>query len=67
MDTTDPSTAEVYEESAETPVAGGRWYVVDDETVLYQRPGATEHEPSTIRAATLRGSSTWRRTDTAPA
>ncbi len=67
MNDIDLSAAEVYEESAETPVAGGRWFVVDDDTVIYERPGAHERERSTISAASLRGSSTWRRIDTSPA
>ena len=61
--TPDLAAAEVYVEAAERPVAGGTWYVLPDDRVIYQRPnGAFELKP-VITADALRSQSTWKKVE----
>ncbi|WP_216917404.1 hypothetical protein [Nocardia noduli] len=60
-DTTGDPAAEIYVEARDTPIAGGRWHVHPDDTVLYERPGSDEREPSTISADLIRSSQSWKR------
>ncbi|WP_331758741.1 hypothetical protein OG225_41175 (plasmid) [Nocardia sp. NBC_01377] len=55
----DLSQAHIYVEVRETPIAGGRWYVLPDDSVLYERPATGVLEPSTISAELIRSSSSW--------
>lgn len=60
MDQPDLIGAVVYVETAEPPVAGGRWYVLPDDTVIYERRPGVFEPPSLIPAAMLRTSRPWR-------
>ena len=51
----------VYREAADSPIAGGRWEVLADDTVQYVRPSGEIVRPAVVSAATLRDSPTWRR------
>lgn len=55
--------AEQYEEARDRPVAGGRWYILPGDRVIYQRPNGQFELRPVINAASLRGSPTWRRVD----
>lgn len=55
-----PEGAEVYVETDERPVAGGRWVVWPDGRVAYERPDG-ERTSSVVSAEDLRSSPTWRR------
>ncbi|WP_433717032.1 hypothetical protein ACQP2U_42520 (plasmid) [Nocardia sp. CA-084685] len=46
------------------PIAGGRWHILSDDSVIYERPTG-EREPSVITAELLRTSPTWTRQPTA--
>lgn len=53
--------ATIYEETSDQPIAGGRWHVQADGTVLYERrPGSGELTPAIIDAEDLRTKPTWR-------
>lgn len=56
----DLTGAVVYVETADRPVAGGSWYVLPGDRVIYRRPSGEYVEPAMVDAATLRSSSTWR-------
>lgn len=56
----DLTGAVVFVETADRPVAGGLWFVLPDDRVIYQRPGGEYVEPAMINAETLRSSPTWR-------
>ena len=67
--TDDPATGQVpdqaavtiYEETSARPVADGRWHVLADGTVLYERrPGSGDLEPAIINAEDLRTKPEWR-------
>lgn len=63
-DTPDLTGAEVYVETAERPVAGGRWYVwPNTHKVIYQRPTGNFESKSMVAAHTLRSSASWTRVD----
>jgi len=51
--------ATVFMETAERPIAGGRWYVRADDSVAYQHPDGTWSDPAIVGADTLRRSPTW--------
>jgi hypothetical protein len=57
----DLAGAVVYVEAGDRSVAGGRWYVLPDDRVIYERPNGDYVNPAVINAATLRSSPTWRR------
>jgi hypothetical protein len=61
--TSDPdpaeTVAEVFVEAAESPVAGGRWEILDDDTVRYIRVNGEVVTPAMVSASTLRTSPTW--------
>jgi len=60
-DEPDLTGAERYVESADRPIAGGTWFVLPGDRVIYQRPnGEFVHTP-VVAAHTLRTSPTWRR------
>lgn len=41
------------------PIAGGRWYCMSDNTVVYERPSGERVYPAIVAAATLANSPTW--------
>jgi hypothetical protein len=41
------------------PIAGGRWYCLADNTVVYERPSGERVYPALVAAATLANSPTW--------
>ncbi|MGY1901170.1 hypothetical protein [Nocardia gipuzkoensis] len=58
---TDPRVPiEIYTETADAPIAGGRWLIEADSTVIYERPTGVR-VASTVPAALLRNSPSWRR------
>ena len=60
-DEPDLTGAERYVETADRPIAGGTWFVLPGDRVIYQRPnGEFVHTP-VVAAHTLRTSPTWRR------
>lgn len=60
MDVADLAGAEIYVETADPPVAGGRWYVLSDDTVFYQRRDGGFNPTTVVPAATLRTNLSWR-------
>jgi hypothetical protein len=57
----DLTGAEIYVEASDRPIAGGRWYVLPDDTVAYQPPDGPLR-PASTPAATLRSDTTgWKR------
>lgn len=52
------SGARVFVEAG-APVAGGRWYVLPDGSVVYERPSGERVSPAIVAASTLESSSTW--------
>lgn len=62
--TSDPPHArvpvEIYVETSDAPIAGGRWLIKADATVIYERPTGVK-VPSTVPAALLRNSPSWER------
>ncbi|MEU6188050.1 hypothetical protein [Nocardia sp. NPDC047038] len=52
------AVAEIYVETSATPIAGGRWLIATDSTVLYERPTGVQ-VASTVPASLLRRSSSW--------
>lgn len=40
-------------------IAGGRWYCLPDNTVVYERPSGERVSPAIVAAATLENSPTW--------
>lgn len=67
VDLPDLTGAEIYIETQDPPIAGGRWYVLPDDTVLYQRPDGGFNPTVVLTASTLRSSPSWRRADVVPA
>lgn len=57
--------AEQYVEAADRPIAGGRWFILAGDEVVYQRPGGEYVRDAVVRAVDLRSSPTWRRVDSA--
>jgi hypothetical protein len=55
------TVVDVFVEAAASPVAGGRWEILADETVRYIRPNGEVVKPAVVTASTLRDSPTWRR------
>lgn len=60
MDLPDLTGAEIYVETQDPPVAGGRWYVLAHDTVLYQRSDGGFNATAIVPAHTLRTNSSWR-------
>jgi hypothetical protein len=60
VDLPDLTGAEIYVETQDPPVAGGRWYVLPNNTVLYQRSDGGFNPTAIVLAHTLRTSSSWR-------
>lgn len=56
-DVPDLTEAEIYVEAGR-PIAGGRWHILPDDTVIHERPTGA-FEPSIIAAHTLRSRPTW--------
>ncbi|MGY1965513.1 hypothetical protein ACW9HH_14815 [Nocardia gipuzkoensis] len=55
---------EIFVETSNVPIAGGRWLIEADATVIYERPTGVK-VASTVPAALLRNSPSWKRvTDT---
>jgi hypothetical protein len=50
--------AEIYVETSATPIAGGRWLIATDSTVVYERPTGVQ-VASTVPASLLRRSPSW--------
>lgn len=69
MTTPDTSTAPdltgavAYEAVGYAARATGRWYVMPDRTVHYQRPDGAWTPPSIMTADDLENSDSWRRVD----
>jgi hypothetical protein len=57
-DLPDLASAKTYVETA-NPDAGDKWFVLPDDTVLYQRRSDGELQPALIPAHTLKSSPTW--------
>jgi hypothetical protein len=55
----DLTGAVTYAESNSGSIAHGRWYVLDDDTVYFERDSTGELVRSLIAASTLRTSPTW--------
>ena len=64
MDLPDLTGAEIYIETQDPPIAGGRWYVLADNTVLYQRSDGEFNPTAIVAAQTLRTNSSWRSVST---
>jgi hypothetical protein len=60
VDLPDLTGAEIYVETQDPPVAGGRWYVLASDAVLYQRSDGGFNPTAIVPAHTLRTSSSWR-------
>ncbi|MDE1672018.1 hypothetical protein [Nocardia gipuzkoensis] len=54
------AVAEIYVETSATPIAGGRWLIATDSTVIHERPTGVQ-VASTVPATLLRRSSSWTR------
>lgn len=54
-------TVRVYVGASESPITGGRWEVLADDTVRYVRPNGRIEQPAIVSASTLRTSPTWHR------
>ncbi|MET9029344.1 hypothetical protein ABZW96_27540 [Nocardia sp. NPDC004168] len=52
------AAAEIYVETSATPIAGGRWLIATDSTVIYERPTGVQ-VASTVPASLLRRSPSW--------
>ncbi|MGW4714313.1 hypothetical protein [Nocardia sp. NPDC004260] len=52
------AVAEIYVETSATPIAGGRWLIATDSTVVYERPTGVQ-VASTVPASMLRRSPSW--------
>jgi hypothetical protein len=52
------AVAEIYVETSATPIAGGRWLIATDSTVVYERPTGVQ-VASTVPASLLRRSPSW--------
>ncbi|MFF7943318.1 hypothetical protein ACFZC5_26700 [Nocardia gamkensis] len=52
------AVAEIYVETSATPIAGGRWLIATDSTVVYERPTGGQ-VASTVPASLLRRSPSW--------
>ncbi|MEU5761295.1 hypothetical protein [Nocardia sp. NPDC047648] len=60
-DATHPrADVEIYVESSDAPIAGGRWLIEADSIVIYERPTGVK-VASTVPAALLRNSPSWTR------
>ncbi|MGY2092783.1 hypothetical protein [Nocardia gipuzkoensis] len=59
------TVAEIYAETSATPIAGGRWLIATDSTVIYQRPTGVQ-VASTVPASLLRRSPSWTCVSKAP-
>lgn len=51
---------EIYVETSDVPIAGGRWLIEADSIVIYERPTGVK-VASTVPAALLRNSPSWKR------
>ncbi|MGY1944430.1 hypothetical protein [Nocardia asiatica] len=52
------TVVEIYEEASDTRIAGGRWLIAKDGTVVYERPSGVR-VASTVPASLLRHSPSW--------
>ncbi|WP_228839008.1 hypothetical protein [Nocardia amamiensis] len=52
------TVVEIYVEASDTPIAGGRWLIATDATVIYERPTGVL-VASTVPASLLRHSPSW--------
>jgi hypothetical protein len=50
----------VYVETADPPIAGGRWFVLPGEKVIYQRPNGEHEHKAMVTAHTLTSSPSWK-------
>lgn len=59
VDEPDLTDAKVYEVSDKPTLGGGRWYVLPDDTTLFQ-PFGGDVRAALVTASTLRSMPTWR-------
>jgi hypothetical protein len=57
----DATVVDVFVEVSASPIAGGRWEILSDDTVRYVRVNGEVVTPAIVSASTLRSSPTWHR------
>lgn len=62
-----PAGAEEYQETADPPVTGGRWFILAGDEVLYRRPNGEYVRHTVVKAVDLRSSPSWTRVNPAGA